>query len=85
MRMALLIGAKPKVGLESSYVQLRAGTWISNYETKDSVLKLVARNPVLAPNLDGEFILSEPTDVKVIMIEKGTENYINAYVECLSL
>ena len=86
MRIGLLIGFKPKLGAESSWVQLRPGTWRFSFDNcEDTIFTAVARNPVLAPQLNDEsFVLEHPTDVKLICSLVGSENHINAYAECLS-
>lgn len=88
MKVALLLGCKPKNGLESSFVQLREGTWILRYENVvDSLLHIVARNPVLSLGLnydckDGyEIVCSMPTDVKMMIVQAGTESEINVHAE----
>lgn len=84
MRLALLIGCRPKQGLESSFVSLREGSWRVCYENvKDSLFHLVVRSQEvnLEHDIQEGFQIEGPADIKVIIVKAGTESFINVWAE----
>ena len=84
MRIALLIGADPRVAKFGPQVALNDGTWRIVVEGKqDSLLRLHHDSFIVHPKeLNGELVSVEgPMIVWVEIAKAGTEKFINVFAE----
>ena len=86
MRIALLIGANPKIATHGPTVRLLRGRWTLTFEgLKDSALTLkFTDRHLLLPNTK-EFIVTEPEFVMLEFSNRGTENTISVFADRASL
>jgi hypothetical protein len=80
MRLALLIGHKPKRGHQGPVVYLSTGNWrIIPEKVNDTRFKVI-HNSSPGITLEKQFIIG-PCSARIEILEPGTESYISVYAE----